>query len=76
MEAQLMLILSGRFIGFLPEHFARRWVRDRQLRAIKPRSYTFCSMHNIAYRKSDAGRPLIEAFLASLPAQPAAGGGR
>ena len=67
MEAQLMLILSGWFIGFLPDHFAERWVRDGQLRAIKPRTYTFASTHNIAYRKSDSERPLIQAFLASLP---------
>lgn len=67
MEAQLMLILSGKFIGFLPDHFALPWVKDGQLRALKPRSFQFSSTHNIAYRKSDADRPLIQAFLASLP---------
>ena len=76
MEAQLMLILSGRFIGFLPDHLAERWVRDGQLRAIRPRTYNFSSMHNIAYRKSDANRPLIQAFLASLPGQSPARGGQ
>ena len=67
MEAQLMLLLSGQFIGFLPDHLADRWVRDKQLRAIKPRTYWFNSLHNIAYRQSDAERPLIQAFLKSLP---------
>ena len=67
MEAQLMLLLSGQFIGFLPDHLAGRWVRDNQLRAIKPRTYWFNSLHNIAYRQSDADRPLIQAFLKSLP---------
>lgn len=67
MEAQLMLLLSGQFIGFLPDHLAGRWVRDNQLRAIKPRTYWFNSLHNIAYRQSDAERPLIQAFLKSLP---------
>lgn len=67
MEAQLMLILTGKFIGFLPDHFAQPWVRDGQLRAIKPRTYQFSSTHNIAYRKSDRERPLIRAFLAGLP---------
>ena len=67
MEAQLMLILSGRFIGFLPDHYAERWVRDGQLRSIKPRTYAFSSLHNIAFRKSDTERPLIKAFLGSLP---------
>lgn len=72
MEAQLMLIFSGLFIGFLPEHFARPWVRDGQLRAIRPRNFHFSSTHNVAYRASDAERPLIRAFLASLASQPTA----
>lgn len=70
MEAQLMLIFSGMFIGFLPEHFARPWVRDGQLRAIRPRNFHFSSAHNVAYRASDAERPLIRAFLESLATQP------
>jgi DNA-binding transcriptional LysR family regulator len=65
-----MLIFSGMFIGFLPEHFARPWVQDGQLRAIKPRTFQFSSVHNVAYRASDAERPLIRAFLASLASQP------
>lgn len=66
MEAQLMMILSGRFIGFLPDHYAERWVRDGLMRAIKPRTYNFKSLHSIAYRATDAERPLIAAFLAGL----------
>jgi DNA-binding transcriptional LysR family regulator len=76
MEAQLMLILSGRFIGFLPDHFADRWVREGQLRAIKPRIFNFASLHNIAYRETDAERPLIRAFLDCLPAAKLVGKGR
>lgn len=67
MEAQLMLILSGRFIGFLPAHLAEQWEKKKCLRAIKPKTYRFSSLHNIAYRESDADRPLIRAFLESLP---------
>ena len=37
------------------------------LRAVKPKTYRFNSLHNIAYRESDADRPLIRAFLESLP---------
>lgn len=67
MEAQLMLILSGRFIGFLPAHLAEQWEKKKSLRAVKPKTYCFSSLHNIAYRESDADRPLICAFLESLP---------
>lgn len=66
MEAQLMLILSGRFIGFLPAHLAEQWEKKKSLRAVKPKTYCFNSLHNIAYRESDAARPLILAFLENL----------
>ncbi|MBK8770216.1 MAG: LysR family transcriptional regulator [Rhizobiales bacterium] len=67
MEAQLMMILSGEFIGFLPDHYADKWVKDGMLRSIRPRTYTFKSLHNIAYRESDAERPVIKAFRQCLP---------
>lgn len=63
MEAQLMLILSGRFIGFLPCHFAEPHVAEGRLRAVKPKTFNFTSMHKIAYRKGDEDRALISSFL-------------
>ena len=32
MEATAMLILSGGFIGFLPEHYAARWVASGEMK--------------------------------------------
>ena len=71
MEAQLMLILSGNFIGFLPCHFADPWVAKGEMRAIRPRAYAFSSVHRVAYRKADAQSLLVRAFLEALfePAQ-------
>jgi len=34
MEAQAMFILSGRFLGYLPHHYARRWVDSGELRPL------------------------------------------
>ena len=62
-----MLILSGHFIGFLPDHIAESWVQTGALRAIKPRTYNFKSQHNIAFREKDTDRPVIAAFLKCLP---------
>lgn len=67
MEAQLMMILSGSFIGFLPDHYAQRWIKDGLMRAIKPRTYNFISNHYIAYRQADAEKPILAAFLKCLP---------
>jgi DNA-binding transcriptional LysR family regulator len=36
MEALATLILSGRFIGYLPEHYAARWVEQKIMSAILP----------------------------------------
>lgn len=35
-EPQLLLILSGRYIGLLPDHFARPWVERGRLRCLLP----------------------------------------
>ena len=67
MEAQLMMILSGNFIGFLPDHYALRWVKDGLMRAIKPRTYNFASQHFIAFREADSEKPILAAFLKCLP---------
>ena len=69
MEAQVMLILSGRFIGFLPTHIGER----EELRALKPEIYRFSSLHVAAYRTEDGERPLVRAFLDALKVQSDAG---
>lgn len=66
MEAQVMLILSGRFIGFLPRHIGESWSRQDLMREIKPQTYQFVSSHFAAYRKIDDDRPLVRSFVRFL----------
>jgi LysR family transcriptional regulator, transcriptional activator for bauABCD operon len=66
MEGQVMMILSGRFIGFLPRHIAEGWARQDLMREIKPQTYQFVSSHFAAYRKIDDDRPLVRSFVRSL----------
>ena len=35
-EALAMLILSGNYLGFLPEHYARRWVSEGEMCVVRP----------------------------------------
>ena len=72
MEAQALLILSGRFIGFLPRHIGESWVCQGQMRAIKPQTYGFQSHHLVAYRPAAADQPLVQAFLQELSRRPSA----
>ncbi len=66
MEAQVMMILSGRFIGFLPRHVAEGWIRQGLMRELKPQTYQFQSSHFAAYRKSDDNRPVVRSFVRFL----------
>ena len=36
MEAQLILVLSGAYIGYLPEHYAQAWADKGDLRVLLP----------------------------------------
>lgn len=63
MEAQLMMILSGSFIGFLPEQAALPYVRSKQMRAIKRDIYKFSSKHYVAFRTIDEKNRIINTFV-------------
>jgi LysR family transcriptional regulator, transcriptional activator for bauABCD operon len=65
MEAQVMLILSGHFIGFLPCHIAEQWVAGGDMRPVLPNSYAFDSQHFVAHLRTSEAMPIIKAFLHS-----------
>lgn len=73
-EAAALLILSGDYIGFLPEHYARRWVGERQIRALAPARFAFDAAFCLISRKErledQRVRLLMRAFRRS-PAQQA-----
>jgi DNA-binding transcriptional LysR family regulator len=76
MEAQAMMLLSGRFIGFLPCHFADHWVAQKKMRRLRPDTYSFASQHFAALRQHDRDHPLISKFLKEVrhAARPDRGG--
>jgi len=70
-EAQVMMLLSNRFIGFLPCHIGEDWVDRGQMRRVRNQAYEFESQHFVAVRKSDADRELIRVFLHEVKQQAA-----
>lgn len=58
MEAQAIFILSGELIGYLPEHYAQRWVETGQLRAVMPETARISSPFFIVTR-SQKEQPLL-----------------
>lgn len=62
MEAQEILILSGAFVGFLPDHRGAVWQRDGQMRPVKPREWSFRSRFYLAHDPRREGAALRRAF--------------
>ncbi|RTY58296.1 LysR family transcriptional regulator [Pantoea sp. YU22] len=65
-EGIAFLILTGRFIGFLPDHYAAQWVEKAQMRAVAPARLHFSSKIGIATRTGRRANAILEKFIQSL----------
>lgn len=65
-EGIAFLILTGRFIGFLPTHFAERWVRQDRMRAIGSHSRGFDTRFYAITRKGARSNLILEAYLEAI----------
>lgn len=66
MEGLAMFVLSGRFIAFLPTHYALQWVERGQMRPILPRRLAYRSQFHAVTRKAGAPTLVMRAFLADV----------
>jgi DNA-binding transcriptional LysR family regulator len=56
-ESIATLILSGQYLGFLPDHYAQPFVLDGQMRAIQPELFQYsCSFFSIVRRSPQPSR--------------------
>lgn len=62
MEAQLILILSGKYIGYLPEHCAKQWVVQGKLRQIFPERFSYQAMFSLICRRGRSRETLLRTF--------------
>ncbi len=65
-EGIVFLILSGRFIGFLPTHFAERWIKDGVLKAIQPEQHNFITHYSAIVRKGARTNLILDTYLEEL----------
>jgi LysR family transcriptional regulator, transcriptional activator for bauABCD operon len=65
-EAIATLILSGRYVGFLPDHYAAEFVRQGRLQAIKPKLFTYRAPFVAVHRRSPQASRAVRAFLQCL----------
>ncbi|MEB3754988.1 LysR family transcriptional regulator [Acinetobacter sp. MD2(2019)] len=67
-EGIAFLILSGRFVGFLPDHYAKQWVDQGLMQAILPEQLLFQSQISVVTRKGRHPNLILELFLEKLMA--------
>ena len=72
MESTLLLLLSGSYIGFLPDHYAASAKRTNDLRALAPETFTFEDAFQIVTLRERATRAadLMVAAILGQRAQP------
>ncbi len=66
MEAQEVMILSGAFVGFLPEHRGAEWAKRGAMRAVRPAVWSDRSRFSIAYDAVSERRTIKRAFVSCL----------
>lgn len=66
MEAIAFLVLSGRFIGFLPDHYASRWVERGEMRALLPERMHYQSRIELLVRTSTPQPLAVRYFVSDL----------
>lgn len=65
-EAVALLIKTGRFVGFLPRHYAANLVAQGQLRAVLPEQIHIDTPFNLILRHNTVRSPLVKAFAQAL----------
>jgi len=65
-EAMLPLILSGHYIGFLPDHMTKLFAHRDQMRAILPDLYSYKSDHFAITRRTPKMSRRVETFMDCL----------
>ena len=68
-EAVATLVLSGAFVGFLPDHYAEGFVRAGRMRAVAPEVLRYTCRFSAIVRQSPAPLRLTQAFLDALGAE-------
>ncbi|MCC9624646.1 LysR family transcriptional regulator [Thalassospira sp. MA62] len=66
MEAEARLILSGAFLGYLPEHYAQQFVDAGRMRMIQPDQFTVTVTFQASFDDSKQPDPITDLFLTML----------
>lgn len=62
MESLAMLILSGRYLGYLPAHYAAEWVKQGQMRSLLVATMSYVDTFYLAHLASEKNRAMALLF--------------
>ncbi|QIL90398.1 LysR family transcriptional regulator [Microbulbifer sp. SH-1] len=62
MAARLAMILSGKFIGFLPEYLAAEYVDRGELVALEPERFCYQIQNALTFKSSAEAQPAVQLF--------------
>ena len=65
-EGVAFLILTGCFIGYLPTHYAQRWVTSKEMRAVCPQQLHFTTEYQLVLRKGACPNLVLDTFLREI----------
>lgn len=65
-EGIAFLILTGEYIGYLPEHLAQRWVKEGRMRALNPEENHYQTQFSVITRKGARSNLVLETYLNNL----------
>jgi LysR family transcriptional regulator, transcriptional activator for bauABCD operon len=66
MEAQAMLVLSGLYLSYLPEHYAKAWVKTAEMRSLSPGIPGIFSKFFLATRAEKRSSSILDLFIQEL----------
>ncbi|WP_334174082.1 LysR family transcriptional regulator [Pseudoxanthobacter sp.] len=66
LDTRILLILSGLHLGFLPPHYAARWVERGALRELAPQTFSSSNMFHLILKKSARQTAAAQALTKSL----------
>jgi DNA-binding transcriptional LysR family regulator len=62
-EAVALLIKTGRYLGYLPNHWARNYLRNGEMRSVKASEFAIATPVKLLYRQHAPRNPLLDVFL-------------
>jgi DNA-binding transcriptional LysR family regulator len=69
MEAEAFLILSGCYLGYLPDHYAAQFVQTGRIRPIRPDIFSYKAKFQIATASDWKSRPTVRTFVDIMSSQ-------